>query len=263
MGGIQRVRPLFSLVIPSFNPGRSQLESTLNSVADFIRARPEAWEVVFVSDGSGDGSAEWLAKAIRDRSETVRLVAYAQNRGKGFAVRGGLLAARGQYRIFTDVDLAYGFEDILRVAETLRRGHPVAIASRDHPMSRVEYPPRLRPYVMRRRVQSRIFGWITRRLLPIFERDTQAGLKGLAARAVEDLIPRVGCDGFGFDCELLLACHLLGYPVTEVPVRVRYDSAASTTGVAGMGRMIGELLAIRARWRTTPLPAESQGMRAA
>jgi dolichyl-phosphate beta-glucosyltransferase len=181
-------------------------------------------------------------------------VAYAPNRGKGHAVRRGLEAARGQWRLFTDVDLAYGFDDVLRLAETLRAGADVAIASRWHPDSRLIVPTALQGYAYRRHLQSRVFSTLVRWLLPLTQRDTQAGLKGLSARAAELLLPRLRCDGFEFDCELLTACARCGVAVAEVPVHVRYEDTTSTTSMRTMGQMLRALWQIRRAWRADILP---------
>src|SRR5262249_20119215 len=148
------------------------------------------------------------------KSPFVRLISYAPNRGKGCAVRQGLLAASAPYRIFTDIDLAYSFDDIRRVARTLRGGAEVAIASRTHPESTLQMSPGVLGYAYRRHLQSKIFGTLVRTLLPISQRDTQAGLKGLSERVVREIVPRLTCDGFGFDCELLTACVRVGFPIT-------------------------------------------------
>src|SRR5262249_51586645 len=130
----------------------------------------------------------------------------------------------------------------------------VAVANREHPDSVVHVPPRCLGYAFRRRLQGRLFGVTARALLPITLRDTQAGLKGMTAAVAERLLPRLGCDGFGFDCELLTACARLGVPVTEVPVCVRYDGAASTTGYRGTVRMLHELWRVRRAWAKAPTP---------
>jgi hypothetical protein len=151
--------------------------------------------------------------------------------------------------VFTDVDLAYGFDDILRLAGKLRAGADVAIASRYHPESRLLLPPRLQGYAYRRHLQSLVFSALVRLLLPVRQRDTQAGLKGLSARAAETVLPHLRCRGFEFDCELLTACVCFGLEVVEVPVCVRYEDAASTTGLRTVARMIAQLWKIRRAWR--------------
>src|SRR5262249_49625943 len=121
-----------------------------------------------------------------------------------------------------------------------------------HPNSRLVLPPHLQGYAYRRHLQSQVFSFLVRWLLPLTQRDTQAGLKGLSARAAELVLPHLRCDGFGFDCELLTACARFGLAVAEVPVRVRYEDTASTTGLRTMARMIGELWRIRRAWRRAP-----------
>jgi hypothetical protein len=244
--------PIYSLVFPTYNPGRV-LDHTWAQVTGFLRQHSD-WEVVFVCDGCSDGSAERLEQLGRCDAENVRVVSYARNRGKGHAVRRGLAASRGHWRLFTDVDLAYGFDDVLRVAAALRAGADVAIAARLHPESRLLVPPALQGYAYRRYLQSLVFSGLVRCLLPLTQRDTQAGLKGLSARAAQLILPQLSCDGFEFDCELLTACVHHGLVVAEVPVCVRCVDTASTTGMSTMGRMIRQLWRIRRTWGTEVEP---------
>ncbi len=228
--------PLTSLVLPTYNPGAT-LERTWLTLKHFLDEGCENWEILFVCDGCSDGSPARLAEWTRGYTGQVQVLSYA------------LEAARGRWRLFTDVDLAYGLEDIQRVAQTLRDGAGVVIASRRHPASQMLIPARLCGYVYRRHVQSLVFSSLVRLLLPIKQLDTQAGLKGLTAEAARLLLPHLRCDGFGFDCELLAAAARFGIPVVEVPVCVRLDSPASTTSAATLGRMVAELWRIRRAWR--------------
>lgn len=247
-----------SLVLPAYNPG-PVVERTWHEVAAFTASRPEPWEVLFVLDGCTDDSAERLARLTETHSNPrFRVVDYKPNRGKGHAVRVGLQAARGRVRLFTDIDLAYTFEDILRVAETVHAGADVAIASREHPESQLTLPAAVLGYAYRRHIQSRVFGAVARTLLPLRQRDTQAGLKAMTDRVAMHVVPELACNGFGFDCELLTACARSGITVAEVPVHVRYENTASTTGAKATLRMVRELWTIRRLWknRRVTLPAE-------
>lgn len=239
---------LTSLVLPAYNPGPA-IERTWAAVQRFVTGCREPWEAVFVLDGCTDDSQMRLNRLTKRSGNLLRVVSYPVNRGKGYAVRTGLLAATGAVRLFTDVDLAYSFDDIVRVAKTVSSGSAVAIASREHPDSEVRLPVGLLGYVRRRQLQSRVFNFAARSLLPIAARDTQAGLKGMTAAVAESLIPALRCDGFGFDCELLTACARAGVPVAEVPVCVHYDSTLSTTGSRATLRMLRELWQIRRSWR--------------
>jgi glycosyltransferase involved in cell wall biosynthesis len=242
-----------SLIFPTYNPG-PLIERTWQEVQTFLSRAPGAWEVLFVCDGCTDGTPERLAQLSRKDTKTIRIVNYAPNRGKGFALRQGLAAAVGAWRIFTDVDLAYGFDDILRVAHLLQSGAPVAIASRCHPDSRVVMPIRLQGYAYRRHLQSLAFSALARLLLPVRQRDTQAGLKGMSTSVVQRVLPHLTCDGFGFDCELLAACTHYGLDIEEVPVSVRLEDRSSTTSFGATARMVKELWRIRRSWRRLPAP---------
>jgi dolichyl-phosphate beta-glucosyltransferase len=241
----------FSLIFPTYNPGPA-LAKTWLEIRSFLDQTGSGWEVIFVCDGCTDGSPELLDQLTEEYCHTVRVLRYSPNRGKGYAVRYGLAASRGRWAIFTDVDLAYRFADIVRLAEVLEAGADVAIASRVHPDSRLILPPALQAYAYRRHLQSLAFSWLARRLLPLTQRDTQAGLKGLSAHALRLVLPHLRCEGFGFDCELLTGCVRFGLTIDEVPVWVRYDDAKSTTGLQTTGAMIRELLKIRRFWKNAP-----------
>lgn len=241
-----------SLVLPAYNPGPA-IDATWDRLSDFLRSRAEPWEAVIVLDGCTDGTAERLRDLEPDRR--IRVIEVETNRGKGHAVRTGLLAARGERRLFTDIDLAYDFDDVLRVADALRAGAPVAIASRTHPDSEIRLPAHLLGYAWRRNVQSALFGRVARALLSIRQTDTQAGLKGFAADVVRHVLPLTTCEGFGLDCELLAACSRCGIPVEEVPVRVRFVDRASTTGARTALTMLRELWTIRRNWKHKTVPA--------
>ena len=244
-----------SLVLPAYNPG-PLAERTWEAIRQFLAHRPDPWEVLYVCDGCTDGTPERLAQLAEEAGDPrLRVLSYSPNRGKGFAVRMGLLAARGKYRLFTDVDLAYGFDDVVRVADALRAGAPVAIASREHPESLIQLPPHHVGYAYRRRLQSKVFGKLARMLLPIRHRDTQAGLKGMTAEVAERIMPRLSCNGFGFDCEFLTACARLNVPVVEAPVLVRYEDASSSTKAGTTVKMLRELWRVRRTWpRKGPNP---------
>lgn len=218
-----------------------------------MRSRPEPWEVLYVLDGCTDGTADRLDKlAEADSDPRVKVLSYTANRGKGHAVRTGLLAATGRVRAFTDVDLAYDFDDIRRVVGCVAGGAPAVIAQRNHPDSMLLLPDRMLGYALRRKVQSVAFRTATRLLLGLRHPDTQAGLKAFAADVVEHIAPHLTCDGFGFDCELLLACKRAGVPVTQLPVTVRFEEGSTTSTFTGF-KMLRELWAVRGRWKKKAL----------
>ena len=125
----------------------------------------------------------------------------------------------------------------------------MVIASRAHSESQIEISGAMQSYMRRRELQSKVFSLAARTTLGIRQRDPQAGLKGLSARAARLMLPLIDSDGFGFDCELLVACRFFGLRVLEVPIHVRYTHTHSTTRLGSTVGMMRELLAIRHRWR--------------
>lgn len=248
---------LTSLILPAYNPGPG-LHVTWQRVRDFLTTAPGNWEVLFVCDGCTDGTTEQLMEWTRSHREQVRVLSYHPNHGKGYAVCQGLAAARGRWRLFTDIDLAYGFDDITRLAGMLQAGADAVIASRLHADSQIQLPANMQGYAYLRHVQSLLYSALVRYLLPLDIKDTQAGLKGFSAEVVERLVPRLRCRGFEFDCEMLTGCVRLGIPVVEMPVLVRYDNRTSTTSWKRSLRMVRGLWQIRKNWKTVPVLAETQ-----
>lgn len=259
MGLRARAGSATSLIFPTYNAS-AHLERTWNEVREFLEQAPGTWEVLFVCDGCTDDTPAQLQRLAGGRA---RVLSYTPNRGKGYAVRQGLAEARGAWRIFTDVDLSYGLDGVLRAAETLWTGADAVTGSRLLPDSRYLVPAWLQGYAYRRRLQSVVFGALVRLLLGLPQRDTQAGLKGFSAGAVRRLWPYLTCDRFAFDCELLTACARLGLEVREVPVCFRYHDRASTTSFAATGQMVRDLWRIRRRWRDGPPDPPAPGWREA
>ena len=105
-------RAVTSLILPAYNAA-ARAERTWHELRQFLRRAPGDWEILFVCDGCTDGTSALLERLTRGERERVRVLDLRPNRGKGWAVRTGLSAARGRWRLFTDFDLAYGFDDVL------------------------------------------------------------------------------------------------------------------------------------------------------
>jgi dolichyl-phosphate beta-glucosyltransferase len=246
-------KELTSLLFPTYNPG-ADLERTWPEVQRFLESAPGSWEVLYICDGCTDGTPARLADLTADEPR-VRIVSHAPNRGKGYAVRQGLQAARGRYRIFTDVDLSYGLDGVLRVAQQLRAGADVVIGSRAHPHASFLVPTHLQDYAFWRRIQSSCFTLLTRWVLPLHFGDTQGGLKGFSDAALRRLLPILRCDGFAIDCEILSACRHFNLPIIEVPVCFHYRDTTTVNWRKTL-RMVRDLLAIRRRFGALPAVPE-------
>jgi dolichyl-phosphate beta-glucosyltransferase len=223
-----------SVVIPAWNEAL-RLPATLTRVVAFLRARNEAFEVVVVDDGSTDGTAA-VARAHGDPA--IRVAGYGDNRGKGHAVRTGMLAASGALRLMTDADLSTPIEDLRLLEEAMGRGFHVAIGSRALRTSNVE----VRQGAFREGM-GRLFNLVVRLLLLRDLRDTQCGFKLFTAEAAQAAFSATRLDGFSFDVEALVAARRRGYRIAEVGVTWRND-VATRVGFSRGGRAFADLIHI-------------------
>jgi dolichyl-phosphate beta-glucosyltransferase len=213
----------------------------LDEVVGFREARGKPYEVVVVDDGSTDGTAA-VVRALAARHPTVRLLPLGRNRGKGAAVRAGMLAAMGSARLFTDADGATPIGELTRLEPALATGADLAIGSRVLVDPAVSV--RTRPH---RVAAGRVFNWLVARLGVRGVADSQCGFKLFTAEAADALFGSLRTAGFAFDVELLLRAQARGYRIVEVPVNWA-DQEGSKVGVLSNGPgMVLQLL--RARWR--------------
>ncbi|MHB1861971.1 MAG: glycosyltransferase [Gemmatimonadaceae bacterium] len=238
--------PQLSLIVPAYNAG-AQLAGTLTALDEFRASAPVSVEVVFVDDCSTDGeTAEALVRYAQAR-ERVRVLRNPVNRGKGYGVARGMVAATGAYRVFTDFDLAYPLSQTLKILAALESGKDVAIACRVLPESRYVMSPSFFHYLYTRHLMSRAFNAAVRVMLLRDTLDTQAGLKGFTAAAAEAIFTRTTIAGFGFDVETLYIARRLGLSVAQVAVDFRYDEEPTTVHfVRDSMRMARDL--VRIRW---------------
>jgi dolichyl-phosphate beta-glucosyltransferase len=232
-----------SLVIPCFNEA-SRIDACLQSVTRYVDGMAgTSCEVVVVDDGSGDGTPEKV-RAWESKRTDVRLVALAQNAGKGAAVRAGVMAARGDVVVFLDADLAVDVSHVDAVLPPLRDGVDVAVGCRHVEGARVE-----RPQGLLRRTLGRGYLVLARWLLDIPVSDVTCGFKGFRRRVAQSLFDGARCDRWGFDAEILHRAARQNYRVLEVPVSWR-DGAGSRVRLPGdVLRSLKELLAVRRRSR--------------
>jgi dolichyl-phosphate beta-glucosyltransferase len=230
--------PDLSVVIPAYNEAE-RLPPTLERVLAYLRARGGSYEVVVVDDGSRD---QTVARARAVAGDALTLLANEGNRGKGYSVRRGMLAARGARRLMTDADLSTPIEDLARLMARLDEGYDVAIGSRALPDSNVEIH---QPWY--RENMGRVFNGAVRLLAVPGLMDTQCGFKLFTAAAADAAFSRALLDGFSFDVEALFLARRLGFRIAEVPVTWRNDAASHVNLWSGF-RAFPDLL--RIRWNT-------------
>jgi dolichyl-phosphate beta-glucosyltransferase len=224
------MRPLVSLVIPSYNSAAEMLE-TLQTTQAYFAKQPYIHEVIVINDGSQDHTAATLKELASGYPELV-IRDNARNRGKGYAVKRAVLEANGHYVFYTDVDLSYPIETLESFLPPLMAGdYQVSVGSRVHNASRFCIHCRHFRYLYRRHLMSRLFNWIVRSSFGLRVMDTQCGFKGFTAEAAKAIFSRVRISGFTFDVEVLLLAKRLGYRVAELPVNFAYNGEASSVKV--------------------------------
>jgi len=238
-----------SIVVPFYNPG-PELGRNLAEVMGALEATGLSFEVVAVSDGPTDDSAQTIAGLAGDRLRRIDLPRHV---GKGEALRVGLREGRGRYLGFIDADgdipahLLGSFVDAIRT-ETV----DIVVGSKRHEASDVVYPPL-------RRLYSWGYQQLVRALFNLNVRDTQTGIKILRREVLEAVLPRTFEKRFAFDLELLVVARLTGYDrVAELPVRIerRFGSTISLRAVAGI---VADTLAIWWRLRVRSMYSPSEG----
>ncbi len=228
--------PFLSIVIPAYNEAE-RLPATLAQLASFLSGEDYAAEIVVVDDGSTDGTAAVVADAAA--APPVQLIA-APHRGKGAAVRRGMLAARGQMRLMCDADLSMPAPEIPKLLAALAAGADVALATREGSGARLVGEPYLR------HLMGRVFNLLVRLLAVPGLDDTQCGFKAFTAASAEALFRRSTIDGFGFDVEVLYLARKRGLRLVEVPIAWYYQPSSRVSPVRDTIRMVRDVL--RVRW---------------
>lgn len=229
--------PYLSVVVPAFNEEK-RLPQSLDLVLDFLKKQPYDSEVIVSDDGSTDRTVGIAREKLAGFPHQV-LVA-PQNRGKGSAVRRGMLAATGDYILFTDADLSTPIVEVTRFLASLEKDQDLVIASRDLPDSRVEIHQNLFRETM---------GKVFNRIACLFAfrgiRDSQCGFKCFRKEAARRLFGLQKLDGFSFDVEILFLAQKHGYRILELPVIWRNSAQSRVQVLRDPLLMFWDVLRIR------------------
>jgi dolichyl-phosphate beta-glucosyltransferase len=237
---VSRATVSLSIVIPAYNEA-TRLPATLSRLTTYLAGQTWDWEIRVVDDGSTDGTADVAARAA---AREPRIVAQREpHRGKGGAVRSGLLAARGAYRFMCDADLSMPPEELPRFLPPVLDGFDVAIGSREGQGARRVGEPWRRHFIGR--VFNRVIQWLVIRGVE----DTQCGFKMFTAEAAERIFPRTTLDGWAFDVEVLGLARVMQMRVVEVPIEWHHRGESQVSPFRDGIAMFADLLRIRARLR--------------
>jgi dolichyl-phosphate beta-glucosyltransferase len=206
--------PEFSIVIPLYNEER-RLPKTAGLIFDFFRNQNRPVEIIFVNDGSNDRTVEILDEYKKDQE--FRVVSYDENRGKGYAVKQGALAAEGDWVIFFDIDLATPLAEFHRLLEARQPEDKIIIGSRRLEKSQInKSESNIRTFL------GHGFTKISNILVPGIK-DFTCGFKGFSREAAQKIFPVAQIDRWGFDTELLYIAKLKNLPVKQIPVQWAHD----------------------------------------
>jgi dolichyl-phosphate beta-glucosyltransferase len=227
-----------SLVIPAFNE-ELRLLPTLERLHAHLSVRSMSYEILVVDDGSRDKTRE-IVEAVAARLPNVILVCQRPNRGKGAAVRRGMLAARGRIRVMWDADCSMPPEELPRLLAPIVAGRAeIAIGSRYAKGARTVKQPRYR-VLWGRLCNKFVQRWLVPRVL-----DTQCGFKAFTAGAALSLFGSATIDGWAFDLEILALARRRGFAIEEVGVAWQDDGRSHVNPLTDFWKVICEALTIR------------------
>lgn len=202
-----------SLVIPMYNES-SIIDGAIKTFSEYLKSKYEDWELIFVDDGSKDGCGDPV-KAVSEKEPRIRLEGYSDNRGKGCAVRTGMLAATGDIVVFTDCDNAYGEEAVGRMIDMFgTTDADIIIGSRN--LSKDGYED----YTFIRKIASKTYIKIIALAAGFKLSDSQSGIKGFRKAAAQKVFRNCEVDRFAFDLEAIMIAQKAGFKIEEMPVKI-------------------------------------------
>ena len=230
--------PQLSVVVPAYNE-EERLPRTLARLHEYYSGQGYTYEVIVVSDGSSDGTAE-LVREFSAQHPQFRVVDYRPNRGKGYAVRTGIEEATGELILFCDADLATPQEETEKLLDHMRQGADVAFGSRPLRDSKLEIH---QPFY--REMLGRFFNKLVQLMAVRGIEDTQCGFKMFTSKAAHEIFRRCTLDGFSFDFEALMIGRDLGYRMDEVPIRWAHQEGSKVVLLRDGPRMLRDLFKLR------------------
>ena len=236
-----------SLVIPSYNEA-SRLEKTLATVFTYLNEQPSESEVIVVDDGSRDETAAVAEESFRRREHrrvAARVMRLAENRGKGYAVRAGLLATQAPIALFSDADLSTPITETPKLVGPIRAGeYDVVFGSRALNRKLIGVHQS-----WRREQGGRVFNLAVRLATGLPYWDTQCGFKAFRMDVCRPVIEAASIDRFGFDVELLYIAHAADLRLREWPVRWDHNEGGTIQYTRDSVRMLNEVRLIRRQAR--------------
>lgn len=235
------MNPLVSIIVPAFEES-ARLGDSIQKILSYVERENLNAELIVVDDGSNDDTSAVAEKNCAGFPKLqTQVIRYETNRGKGFAVRTGLKAARGRAALFSDADLSTPIEELPKLIEPIQNGeYDVTFGSRalDRSLIGTHQP-------WRREQGGKVFNLIVRYSTGLPFWDTQCGFKAFNMQKFRPLLDVMTVDRFGFDVEFLYVAYRRGLRLKEIPVRWNHFDGTKVSVWRDSRRMFGEVRQIR------------------
>ncbi|MBR2294913.1 MAG: glycosyltransferase [Clostridiales bacterium] len=210
---------MISLVVPAYNEGK-RIRENLIIISEELRKAGLDYEILPVNDGSTDDTKERIEEAASS-DPRIKPVSYEKNRGKGGAIKEGVMRAEGEVIGFLDADLDLSPDHVVNFYREMESSScDVVIGSKMHRESKLDYPP------VRKLFSFGYFVFL-KILFGLKTKDTQTGVKLYRGDLIRDIVPRLKVNGYAFDIEILALCAAKGAVIKEMPVTVGYTRTES------------------------------------
>ena len=226
-----------SVVIPMYNES-SIIEDTVKTLTSALESQFDSYEILFSDDGSVDGCGD-IVRGLD--FPNVRVTGYEKNRGKGCAVRTGVLEASGDIIMFTDADLAYGTDVILSVVKCFEANADAGIVIGSRNIGKDGYEG----YTLLRKIMSKVYIRVLCLVGGFKLTDSQCGCKAFRADVAKVLFSKAKVDGFAFDFEIILRAQKARIKIIEMPVKIINHRESKIHVVRDTARMLRDLLKIK------------------
>ncbi|MCW1887958.1 MAG: glycosyltransferase [Candidatus Moranbacteria bacterium] len=227
-----------SVIVPCYNEGKN-IQKTIRTIESYLKEHFQIFEIIAVNDGSIDDTEAKL-RALEEIG-SLKIVSFASNRGKGFAVRQGVLSSRYEVVMFLDADLGIPIQELGKFLQEIKKGTDLVIASRFVPGLLVA-----EPVLWYRRLMEKIFRLLRMVVLGVYHvQDTQCGFKVFRRQLIESIFPLMQIERFAFDAELIFLAYKKGYSIKELPITLQNPANSSIRIVRDSLNMLGDLIKIR------------------
>ncbi|HDL18713.1 MAG TPA: glycosyltransferase [Bacteroidetes bacterium] len=231
-----------SIIIPAYNEA-NKIGKDVAAANDFLTEQRITGEIIIVDDGSEDGTAAAAGAVQTDKKIRVNILSLNRHRGKGFAVRSGVMQAEGKFILFADSGLCIPYQFAITGLDMIKRGEcHIAHGSRKLPESTIR-----NPQTFSRRVSAGFFRWLMVHWIKITAdlTDTQCGFKIYRGDIAGELYKKCESDGFLFDVEIILRALRSGYRIKEFPIQWTADRDSRLSLTKSPWGMMKELMRIK------------------